>query len=112
MLKGNLPTDWREAIYYRYWQHILHRDVAAHLGIRTKTQKLIYYYGQPLGMTSYEATKPEWEFFNLVRDPKEMRNAYADPQYKLQIDSLTQQLRELKAYFGDSDENFPEMPTF
>jgi arylsulfatase A-like enzyme len=53
LMEGNTPDSWRKAVYYRYWQHLLHRDVTAHYGIRTKTHKLIYFYGQPLGMTEY-----------------------------------------------------------
>ena len=82
MLLNQTIDDWRDSFYYRYWQHLLHREVAAHYGIRTHRYKLIYYHGQPLGKTDYEATEPEWELFDLEADPLEMRNVYYDPSYE------------------------------
>ncbi|MCB0109782.1 MAG: sulfatase, partial [Caldilineaceae bacterium] len=35
LLQGTTPTDWREAMYYRYWMHKAHHNVYAHYGIRT-----------------------------------------------------------------------------
>lgn len=35
ILMGETPEDWRNGVYYHYWRHLLHRDVAAHYGIRT-----------------------------------------------------------------------------
>ena len=42
---GREPAGWKQEAYYRYWMHMAHHDNPAHLGIRTKTHKLIYYYG-------------------------------------------------------------------
>ena len=46
-------------------------------GIRTKTHKLIYYYG-----CNYDGgyqTPPGWELYDLHVDPAETRNLYGDP---------------------------------
>ncbi len=39
------PPDWRQATYYRFWMHRAYHDVPAHLGLRTKRYKLIFFYG-------------------------------------------------------------------
>ncbi len=40
---GKEPSDWKKATYYRYWMHLAHHFNPAHIGIRTKTHKLVYY---------------------------------------------------------------------
>jgi arylsulfatase A-like enzyme len=108
-LRSRTPGDWPRAVYYRYWQHLLHRDVAAHYGIRTHRFKLIFYYGQPLGQTEYEPTEPEWELFDLAKDPGEMRNVYGDPAYADAVEDLKRRLLALRRRYGDTDEAYPEM---
>ncbi|HBE69111.1 MAG TPA: sulfatase [Planctomycetaceae bacterium] len=100
-LHGQNPTDWPNAIYYRYWQHRLHRNVTAHYGIRTRNEKLIYFYGESYGLTDFESTPPEWEYYDLAQDPHEMNNAIDDPTKQNRIESLKQQLKQLKAEVGD-----------
>jgi arylsulfatase A-like enzyme len=109
LLQGNTPENWRDAVYYRYWQHLLHRDVTAHYGIRTKTHKLIYFYGLPLGMTDYPPVKPSWELFDLVHDPHEMNNIYDDPENSELIKELKEELLKLKVQYDDGDEKYPEL---
>ena len=108
-LYGNSPSELRDGIYYRYWQHLLHRDVAAHYGVRTKDYKLIYYYGLALGQTDYPATPPEWELFDLKKDPEEMHNVYNDPAYDGVKAALKKKITELKKQYGDTDSQYPEM---
>ena len=109
LLEGRTPDDWRQAVYYRYWQHLLHRDVTAHYGIRTKTHKLIYFYGQPLGMTDYPAVEPCWELYDLVNDPAEMHSIYHDPARQALVRELKESLLSLKELYGDTDDRYPEM---
>ena len=42
---GREPKDWKKAAYYRYWMHMAHHDNPAHIAIRTKRYKLIFFYG-------------------------------------------------------------------
>ena len=108
-LKGDTPEDWRQSIYYHYWQHLLHRDVAAHYGIRSKDRKLIFYYGLPLGQTDYEPTEPEWEMFDLEKDPGEMKNVYGDPEYQSEIVDLKKELIQLQDLYDDRGQQYPEL---
>lgn len=100
-LKGNTPNDWRTAMYYRYWQHL--PDRPAHLGIRNKRYKLIYFYGQPLNMTgaSKITTAPAWEFYDLQTDPYEMHNAIDDKHHQQTIEQMKQELLRLQKQAGD-----------
>jgi len=108
-LKGKTPGDWRKSAYYRYWQHMDYWP--GHFGIRNKDYKLIFFYGQPLGMTrtSKSATEPAWEFFDLKKDPYETHNAYNDPNYKKIISEMKLDLLEQRELLGDTDINYPEM---
>lgn len=108
-LKGSTPKDWRQEIYYHYWQHILHRAVAAHIGIRTKEHKLIFYYGLPLGQTDKAPTPPEWELFDLVQDPAEMYNVYGQSNYESITRTLKEQLKTLQVEYLDEGLEYPEM---
>jgi arylsulfatase A-like enzyme len=109
LLEENTPDGWRRAVYYRYWQHLLHRDVTAHYGIRTKTHKLIYFYGLPLEMTNYPGVDPSWEFFDLANDPAEMNSLYHDPDQQALIKELKQTLLKLKEQYGDTDDKYHEL---
>lgn len=108
-IKGDTPKDWRQEIYYHYWQHILHREVAAHIGVRTKKQKLIFYYGLPLDQTEEKPTTPEWEMFDLVKDPTEMNNVYGEEAYEKTADSLKHILKQLQLEYDDEGLQYPKM---
>ncbi len=103
LLKGQTPKDWREAIYYRYWQHLLHRDVTAHYGIRTNTHKLIYFHGQPCGVTDFQPVEPSWELYHLETDPAEMNNLYGMPEQQILVKELKGELLRLKEELEDPD---------
>lgn len=113
--QGKTPFDWRKGMYYRYWMNneIYHKTVA-HLGIRTKDYKLIFYYGNPLGKSGSKLFDqpyiPEWELFDLRKDPLEMKNVYGKAEYKSTIKTLKDELLKLKKECGDTeDEKLPEM---
>ena len=106
-LSGVTPVSWRRSMYYRYWMHQAQRP--AHFGIRTERYKLILFYGHPLNISGAHpvVTPPAWEFYDLIQDPKERRNAYSDPQYQEIIHDLKKQLQSLREELGDNDEHQP-----
>lgn len=108
-LTGETPADWRSEMYYRYWLHQTQRP--AHFGIRNERYKLIFYYGQPLDMTGamQESTSPAWEFYDLVNDPDENRNAYSDPTYGAVIEQMKTRLVELREGLDDTDSEYAAM---
>jgi arylsulfatase A-like enzyme len=105
LFEGKTPRSWRKEMYYRYWMHLGGgHDVTANYGIRTHRYKLIYYYGKALGSSGAvdKDTPPEWEFFDLQKDPREMRNAYSDPAYAKVIAELKVRLAKLQAQYKDT----------
>ncbi len=104
VLEGKTPEDWQTSMYYRYWEHLsVEHKVGAHYGIRTHKYKLIYYYGEALGNADAidEQRTPEWELFDLDKDPYEMCNVYNDPNYAEKIEVLKKELYRLKAEVRD-----------
>lgn len=103
LLQGETPIGWRQAMYYRYWMHKAHHNVYAHYGIRTLQHKLIYYYADALEQagTVDEAYEPEWELFDLARDPYELNNVYSNPDYATIVTELTDELHRLQVHVGD-----------
>ena len=97
------PAGWRQSMYYRYWMHKTHHNVYAHYGIRTMDYKLIYYYADALGQlgTIDETYEPEWELFDLHKDPYELHSVYHDPAYTDVVKSLKNELHHLQTAVGD-----------
>lgn len=113
-LEGQTPADWRESTYYRYYMHMAHHDNPAHIGIRTREYKLIFFYGRKLNPEwywknkpeDYPATQPHWEFYDLRKDPSEMNNCIHESSYQETIASLKRQLIQTRSEIGDTDQNF------
>ena len=102
---GKEPADWKKAAYYRYWMHMAHHDNPGEMAIRTKTHKLIYFYG-----ADYEGknqTPPAWELYDLGRDPSELNNVYDDPAYSKVRKDLKKQLALLRRDIGDDGSHYP-----
>ena len=110
--EGKKPADWRDAMYYRYWMNgdNIHHTVANY-GIRSERYVLTFYYGKALqkaGANEIEYT-PDWELYDLEKDPMEMRNIYHEKGNEKLIKELKTKLLELKKQYGDTDEQYPEM---
>lgn len=111
ILDGNAPDDWQDAVYYRYWMNGGMHSVYSHYGIRTKEYKLIYYYCDPLGQKGAKVDEhdPEWELFDLRKDPYEMNNEYNNPEYQDIVGKLKDKLHAMqkkvndRRYFKDDD---------
>ncbi|UCF19941.1 MAG: sulfatase [Gemmatimonadota bacterium] len=100
LLEGTTPADWRDAIYYQYFEYPAVHSVRRHYGIRTDRYKLIHYY-----------EIDEWELFDLASDPEEMRSVYAEAEYAGVVDELKARLGELRAQYEVPDEDpvpYPE----
>ena len=102
-LRGETPADWRTSIYYRYWTQ--HKERPAHIGVRTDRYKLMFIYGDRLGMTGSTdcVSEPSWEFYDLLKDPHEDRNAYSDPEYQKVIRQMKLEMMRLREETGDTD---------
>lgn len=104
VLENNTPDDWQTSMYYRYWEHLsIEHRVGAHYGLRTHDYKLIYYYGEALGSADSmdEPRTPEWELFDLNKDPYELNNVYHDIAYQETVTTLKEELYRLKDQVED-----------
>ncbi len=93
VLRGRAPTDWRTAMYYRYYHDPGDHNTRAHYGIRTRTHKLIYFW-----------KKDQWELYDLVKDPYEIHNLYGERGVASLTRELRQHLARLKREVGDTDQ--------
>lgn len=93
LFRGTTPPDWRASFYYRYYHDPGHHNTRAHYGVRTTTHKLIHYW-----------KLDQWELFDLVRDPHELRNLYTDPAHQDIVRELKAELTRLKQELKDEDQ--------
>jgi arylsulfatase A-like enzyme len=93
LLKGKTPADWREHLYYHYYEYPAVHSVRRHEGVAGKRYKLIRFYG--IDVPDGE----EWEFFDLKKDPSEMKSQYDNPEYAGQVADLKKVLADLRAKY-------------
>ena len=103
---GKEAEDWKKAAYYRYWMHMAHHDNPAHLGMRTKRYKLIYFYG-----CNYQGgyqTPAGWELYDMKEDPLETKNLYHNPKFAKLASSLKYWLAKVRLRVGDDGSHYPD----
>ena len=94
LLRGEQPEDWRDAVYYHYYEgpeieHSWHA-VARHYGVRTDQYTLAHFHDHD-----------EWELFDLEADPDQLSSVYGDPEYAGIQQHLKSRLDELQEQYGD-----------
>jgi len=98
-LLNDMDDDqWRDEIYYHYYQYEHDNpnswhQVNKHYGIRTDRYKLIHFY-HILG---------KWELYDLEKDPIEINNVFDNPAYQEVIDTLKIKLKKLQQQYEDTD---------
>lgn len=110
VLTNDNADDKNAYIYFRYWMHLAHRHHnPAHLGIRTKEYKLIYYYGHPLDANGAqdEITPQGFELYDMINDPFELHNIYESSTEVAEV--LMKKLKEAREKFKDTDDNFKDI---
>ena len=92
LMNESHSADWRDAIYYRYYEypHGWHK-VRPHYGVRTDRYKLIH----------FEGDMDVWELFDLQTDPNELDNLYGRDDYDAVQEALHARLSELQQELGD-----------
>lgn len=85
--------NWRDALYYHYYEFPGIHMVKRHYGIRTKRYKLIRFY--------YDIEA--WELYDLEKDPQELNNLYGNSAYKEVQSKLHKKLEQLRINYKDSD---------
>ena len=86
--------NFRDAVYYHYYEYPGAHMVKRHYGIVTEKYKLAHFY--------YDVD--EWELYDRKKDPMEMNNVVDDPAYADVVNQLKEDLKELRQKYGDSKE--------
>ncbi|MDD4516206.1 sulfatase [Massilibacteroides sp.] len=71
---GEKPQNWREDIYYHYYDYPAIHQVQRHDGVRDDRYKLIHFYGEKGEANSNE-------LYDLQKDPNEVNNIYGQTEY-------------------------------
>jgi arylsulfatase A-like enzyme len=93
ILKGAKPKDWRKTHYYHYYEAGGH-GVPIHYGVTDGKQKLIRFP---------DANLNTWEFFDLGKDPMEMKNLYAEKSQAANIEAMKKELYRLRKQYKIED---------
>lgn len=99
LFEGKDPADWRDSIYYHYYEWPGAHMVQRHYGVRTDRYKLVYYY--PID---------EWELFDLQKDPEELQSVYEDGAYASVVQKLKAELKRLRKQYEVEGFNEPAWP--
>jgi arylsulfatase A-like enzyme len=91
LFKGE-TDNFRDAVYYHYYEYPSVHMVKRHYGIVTEEYKLIHFY--------YDVD--EWELYDRKNDIHEMNNVYNDPAYADVVKELTAKLLDLRMKYKDS----------
>jgi arylsulfatase A-like enzyme len=103
-----------EGVYYRYWEHDdPSHQAPAHYGYSDGRHKLIYFYNDGLGVPGCgpHVYPPEWELYDLVADPDEVRNVADDAAYADVRCDLERRLWDALAAVGDEPHPSHPAPT-
>ena len=92
---SNLTTgknkNWRQSMYYHYYEYPFYHHVQPHYGIRNERYKLIHFY--------YDMD--QWELYDLKKDPDELNNIYLSKKESKLVSKLKSELYSLKKYYGN-----------
>jgi len=96
LLKGKKPKDWRESLYYHYYEFPGAHSVRRHYGVRTETHKLIHFYNLD-----------GWELYDLEKDPNELNSVYGKPEYAALTKELKDELARLRKLYQVPEDTRP-----
>ena len=91
LLRGKKPADWRQSLYYHYYEYPAEHSVRRHYGVRTARYSLMHFYNDI----------DEWELFDLQEDPQQLHNLYGQPGMETVTDSLRKELVRLQVLYDD-----------
>lgn len=99
LFAGETPVDWRQYLYYHYYDYPAIHQVRRHDGVRDDRYKLIHFYGKGYGKDEGEYLNCD-ELYDLETDPTELKNLYGQADYKEVQDRLQDQLDMFRAKLG------------
>ncbi|MBU2975973.1 sulfatase family protein [Zobellia sp. B3R18] len=101
LLDGSMNSDeFRDVLYYHYYDYPAFHMVKKHYGVRTKRYKLIHFYDDI----------DSWEFYDLYKDPRELTNLIDDRTYSSVIDQMHYKLDSIQEVYNVTDKEFDTAP--
>lgn len=91
LLRGEHPADWRQSLYYHFYEYPAEHMVKRHYGVRTDRWKLIHFYNDI----------DVWELYDLQSDPHELHNLYGQPGYEPVAEQMRAELKRLQGQYDD-----------
>jgi arylsulfatase A-like enzyme len=91
-MQNENPEEWRESIYYHYYEYPGPHSVKRHYGIRTERYKLIHFYHDI----------DQWELYDLQEDPTEIHNLYGEKEYEELTTTLFLKMVALQDQYNDT----------
>lgn len=91
LLKGENPKDWRNSIYYHFYEYPAEHAVKRHYGVRNDRYKLIHFYNDI----------DSWELYDLKEDPHEMNNIYGKPGTEKITSQMKEELKKQQEKYDD-----------
>ena len=91
ILKGEKPDNWRDALYYHFYEYPAEHMVKRHYGVRDDRYKLIHFYNDI----------DKWELYDLQEDPHEMNNLYGKPGTEEITKRMMEKLKEQQEKYDD-----------
>ncbi len=89
LLQGKTPEDWRDSVYYHYYEFPGAHSVKRHYGLRTDRYTMTHFYFDV----------DEWELYDLEKDPLQQKSVYGDPAYAETVAELKTELARLQKLY-------------
>lgn len=93
-------ADFRDAIYYHYYDYPAFHMVKRMYGVRTDRYKLIHVYDDI----------DQWELYDLEKDPNEIQNLIDNPEYDDIEKDLRNRLKKLQKEYEVTEKEFETTP--
>ncbi|MFV0566511.1 MAG: sulfatase [Flavobacteriaceae bacterium] len=101
LLEGHIKNEnFRDAVYYHFYDFPAYHMVKKHDGVRTKRYKLIHFYDNI----------DTWELYDLEEDPNEISNQIDNPDYDTVEAELRNKLTQLQTQYNVTEKEFEKAP--
>ena len=91
LIRGEHPENWRNTLYYHFYEFPAEHMVKRHYGVRDDRYKLIHFYNDI----------DQWELYNLENYPTEMHNIFGQPGTEDITRSMMVKLRDAQLQYDD-----------
>ena len=88
-------VEWRDGLYYHFYEYPAEHKVKRHYGVRTDRYKLIHFYNDI----------DQWELYDLEADPTEMEDLYGKSGFEAITEELKGRIKEMEIEYGVTPEN-------